>query len=98
MCQAAENDDGTTAVTTTISSELESYGSQGIPSEQSTTSASQFMDDDSDGEDWSHFLDDDEDDSSSASDEAFEPGEGADATALHAMILLGRHTEAGTGY
>jgi hypothetical protein len=98
--QPAEDNDRFTAVTASLSAES-SNGSQGTPSERSTTgNASIFMDDDSDGECWSHFLDDDddEDDSSSASypSEEHEPGEGAE-TPLHAMVLLGHRIVDGSG-
>jgi len=99
LCQPAEDDDRFTAVTASISAES-SYSSQGTPSERSTTgNASIFLDDDSDGECWSHFFDDDEDDSSSASysSEDHEPGEGAE-TPLHAMVLLGHRIVDGSGY
>lgn len=69
------------------------------PSERSTNDkASIIIDDDSDGEDWSHFVDHDEDDSSSASYKGLEPGEGADETLLHAMVLLGHRNIDGKGY
>ena len=70
--------------------------------EQSNTSNApifSFMDDDSDGEDWSHFLGGEgNDDDSRALYEDHEPGEGANETPLHAMVLLGTRIVDGSRY